>query len=274
MSEDGTSIIDDWIFLEEVPAVNIVVQTLEGKFGIFNQKKYGIPGETLSPVGGFIDAGESPLTSAKREVLEELGLGSRQTLQIVEDSLREYNENVKIRRNELPQGADKVREIPRKNLDLETAAHIITQKANPPVFDKFGLLDGSSNMARQTAMPEDTDWIFLGRYRTAANRGGGFLYSFLLKNAVPLIPGGGTVEYQGTGDGEAQQILYLSKEEVMKAISEGRFQEIKWAATFALAMLHLDGMPACSGSDMSLPQCQCYHGGVNCASEQTPGLSG
>ena len=44
---------------EEVNAVNIVVQTIEGKFLVFEQEKYAIPGKTLSPVGGFIDANES-----------------------------------------------------------------------------------------------------------------------------------------------------------------------------------------------------------------------
>jgi hypothetical protein len=38
---------------EEVNAVNIVIQTAEGKFIVFEQEKYAIPGKTLSPVGGF-----------------------------------------------------------------------------------------------------------------------------------------------------------------------------------------------------------------------------
>mmetsp|Transcript_23380 Transcript_23380/g.50618 ORF Transcript_23380/g.50618 Transcript_23380/m.50618 type:complete len:236 (+) Transcript_23380:94-801(+) len=234
MSEDGNSIINDWIFLEEVPAVNIIIQTLEGRFVVFQQKKYGIPGETLSPVGGFIDANESPLTSAKREVLEELGLGSRRTLRTVREGLRGYNNG---------RSGD-----PSKTLDVETVAQIITSSANPPVMDKFGLMEGLSRTV--PSLEFDADWVFLGRYRTAANRGGGFLYSYLLKNAVPLVPGGGTVNYAGTGDGESQKIMYLSEDQVMKSISEGKFQEVKWVATFALAMLHLkDGMPACCGKD-------------------------
>ena len=233
-SEDGKSLINDWIFIEEVDAVNIVVQTLEDRFVVFQQKKYAIPGETLSPVGGFIDAGESPLTAAKREALEELGLGSRRTIRTIRENMQGYNNG---------RSGD-----PSKMLDRETVAKIITEKANPPVVDKFGLLDGQP---RQIPTIEyDADWIFLGKYRTAANRGGGFLYSYLLKSAVPLLPGGGTINYVGTGDGEYQEILYMSEVEVMKALSEGKFQEIKWAATFALAMLHLKvGMPACCGTN-------------------------
>ena len=106
------------------------------------------------------------------------------------------------------------------------------------------MLDGQS----KRRIDNDVDWIFLGRYRTAANRGGGFLYSYLLKNAIPLVPNGGTTKYQGSGDNEKQEIQYLSEEEVMNALSKGGFQEVKWAATFALAMLHIkDGMPPCCG---------------------------
>ena len=81
MSEDGSKLIHDWIFMEERDAVNVAVSTAEGKFAVFRQRKYAIPGETLSPVGGFIDDGESPFEAARREVKEELGLGSRRTLE-------------------------------------------------------------------------------------------------------------------------------------------------------------------------------------------------
>lgn len=71
-------VVDDWVFLEERDAVNVIVQMMDnGKFPVFEQEKYAIPGLTFSPVGGFIDEGELPYQAAKREVLEELGLGSR-----------------------------------------------------------------------------------------------------------------------------------------------------------------------------------------------------
>ena len=49
MSEDGTSVVNDWLFLEEIDAVNIIVQTIGGEYVFFNQAKYAIPGKTLSP---------------------------------------------------------------------------------------------------------------------------------------------------------------------------------------------------------------------------------
>jgi len=73
--EDGT-IIKDWLFMEERDAVNVIVINQKNEFVVFKQSKYGIEGTTLSPVGGFIDDGETPYLAAKREVNEELGLGS------------------------------------------------------------------------------------------------------------------------------------------------------------------------------------------------------
>ncbi|KAL7534890.1 hypothetical protein ACHAWF_004978 [Thalassiosira exigua] len=108
---------------------------------------------------------------------------------------------------------------PGKTLGVEDVARIVAEGANPPVADQFGLPDG---WLQQFPMLElDAHWIFLERYCTAANRGGGFLYSYLLKNAVPIVPGGGTVNYAGAGDAEAQEILYLSEEEIVEELSRG-----------------------------------------------------
>ena len=231
-SEDGSSVINDWLFLEEVNAVNIIVQTLEErKFVVFEQQKYAIPGNTLSPVGGFIDENESPLTAAKREVLEELGVGSRQTLSM-------------IRENDVA-GYRKI-----FHDDFESIAKIIFDNAtvtDPPFRDDYGLLIDGRQSSKKSTYNNDPDWIYLGRYRTAANRGGGFIYLYLLKNAIPLLKDGGQTNYKGAvGDLEKQQILHLSEVEVMEALSNGRFQEVKWAATLALAMLHIkNGVPSC-----------------------------
>jgi 8-oxo-dGTP pyrophosphatase MutT (NUDIX family) len=226
-SEDGLMVFNDWIFLEEVNAVNIVVQTVEGKFVVFKQRKYAVPGVTFSPVGGFVDDGEHPWTSAKREVLEELGLGSSATLARVNRSFGNRDD----------QGQMETKR--RRNVIKD----IIIRDAAPPVFDEFNIPDGqlpSSN--------SDLDWVFLGRYRTAVNRGGGFTYLYLLKNAVPLLPNGGSESYSGTGDDEQQEVMHLSVDEVFDLLSQAKFQEIKWTATFALSLMHINNnMPACCG---------------------------
>ena len=208
-SEDGKSQINDWLFMEEMDAVNVAVVLDNGNFVAFEQGKYAIPGSTLSPVGGFVDAGESPFESARREVMEELGLGSRHMLQQfqaidgVSGDINTYNKNM-------------YKQIP---------------KASRAV-DQFNLAKGDTS-------GDDLDWIFLGRYRTAANRGGGFIYTYLLKNAIPVLPNGGTEAFISTGDDEAQKIQFIPIQEVRQRTLNGEFQEIKWAATLALALMHL-----------------------------------
>jgi hypothetical protein len=199
-SEDGKSVINDWIFMEERDAVNVAVQTAEGKFAVFKQRKYAIPGETLSPVGGFIDDGETPFEAARREVLEELGHGSAKTRQ-----------------------------------RLESGEEFIGRKrpGGNTMLDSNGLAGGAVEAG------EEADWVFLGNYRTMANRGGGFIYTYLLKNAVPLKAGAGTTNFQGIGDDESQNILFMGEDEISRAVAEGAFKEVKWAATMSLSLLHL-----------------------------------
>jgi ADP-ribose pyrophosphatase YjhB (NUDIX family) len=202
-SEDGKSIIDDWLFMEEMDAVNVAVVTENGNFVVFEQGKYAIPGSTLSPVGGFVNAGEAPWESAKREVMEELGLGSRKSL-----------EQMKNVGGTIP----------------DRTAFSAAPKM-PRTVDQFNLAKGD--------VSDDSDWIYLGRYRTAANRGAGFLYTYLLKNAVPILPDGGTVKFISSGDDEKQVVRFLPIKEAEERTLNGEFQEIKWAATHALALMHL-----------------------------------
>ena len=69
---DGT-IIEDWSWVITPDFINVVLIDEQGRFVLFRQSKYGINGESLAPVGGYIEAGEDPLAAAKREVLEETG---------------------------------------------------------------------------------------------------------------------------------------------------------------------------------------------------------
>jgi hypothetical protein len=81
--------------------------------------------------------------------------------------------------------------------------------------------------------------VFLGRYRTAANRGGGFLYTYLLVDAIPVVESGGTQQYIGRGDSEEQTLISMSKDDVASALLQGRFQEAKWTATLSLSLLYM-----------------------------------
>lgn len=234
---DRKSIINDWIFLvrvrylvdcgdrlalafspsmsrfllplqEERDHVNVAVYTKEGKFLLFQQRKYAIPGETLSPVGGFIDNGETPFDAARREVVEELGVGSKHTAKLLKKS-RDEGKPTK-------EGKGKKFDIPAEKI----------------ILDEYELAKGQ-------VPANEPQWKFLGRYRTAANRGGGFLYTYLLVDAIPVVENGGTAEYVRTGDDEEQKLLSLTKDQVATALANGEFQEVKWTATLSLSLLHM-----------------------------------
>jgi ADP-ribose pyrophosphatase len=65
--------ISNWDWVVTPDYVIILPENERGEFVIFEQTKYGVEGETLAPVGGYIEPGEEPLAAAQRELLEELG---------------------------------------------------------------------------------------------------------------------------------------------------------------------------------------------------------
>ncbi|RPH59622.1 MAG: NUDIX hydrolase [Chloroflexi bacterium] len=69
-------ILDDWTWVIIPDYVNVLAVTPQNEFLCFRQTKYAAEGLTLAPVGGMIDPGEDPLTSAKRELREEMGYES------------------------------------------------------------------------------------------------------------------------------------------------------------------------------------------------------
>src|SRR5512139_728419 len=66
-------VIEDWPWLITPDFVNVVAVTEGGQFLCFRQTKYGIEGDSLAPVGGYLEPGEDPLVAAQRELLEETG---------------------------------------------------------------------------------------------------------------------------------------------------------------------------------------------------------
>lgn len=66
-------IIPDWAWVITPDAAIVVAETVNGRFLCFHQTKYAIEGTTLAPVGGHIEADETPLAAAQRELLEETG---------------------------------------------------------------------------------------------------------------------------------------------------------------------------------------------------------
>jgi len=78
---DG-QLIPDWPWIITPDYINVVAVTGDEHFICFRQVKYGIDGETLGIVGGYIQDGETPLAAAQRELLEETGYESANWLSL------------------------------------------------------------------------------------------------------------------------------------------------------------------------------------------------
>jgi len=79
-----------------------------------------------------------------------------------------------------------------------------------------------------------SEWIDLGHYTIAGNRGVGTAYLFLARSAHQ-------VQDAHADDLEEQQLLQLTRAEIEEALSAGEFKVLAWATVVALALRYLRG---------------------------------
>lgn len=59
---DG-QVIEGWPWVITPDYVNVLAVTPEGKYLIFRQGKYALEGQSLAPIGGYVEEGEDPLSA-------------------------------------------------------------------------------------------------------------------------------------------------------------------------------------------------------------------
>jgi ADP-ribose pyrophosphatase len=100
------------------------------------------------------------------------------------------------------------------------------------------------------------DMKFLGRYRTDVNRGMGWTHTFLARDchekttpsrnlSVAAVDAAASKtankeEEVGVVDTERQDVFFMGRKQIRKALESGEFLEIQWSATVALALLSLE----------------------------------
>ncbi len=77
-------VIQDWPWIKTPDYVNVVAETDQGRFLCFRQVKYGLAGDTLAIIGGYLAPGEDPLAAAQRELREETGYEAPQWIALGE----------------------------------------------------------------------------------------------------------------------------------------------------------------------------------------------
>jgi hypothetical protein len=90
----------------------------------------------------------------------------------------------------------------------------------------------AKDLVRESTGREAKQWLYLGEYRTDANRGGGYVYCYLalrsrtVQRPVPLQAEDGTM-------------MSVEFKELVSMTIQGQFREVKWSNTVSLALLRL-----------------------------------
>ena len=93
-------------------------------------------------------------------------------------------------------------------------------------------LNGAQRELEEETGYEADEWAVLGQYRVDANRGAGNAHFFVARGLHHVAE-------PDSDDLEPQQLLELSPADVSRALAEGEFKVLSWAAVMALALRQL-----------------------------------
>jgi ADP-ribose pyrophosphatase len=115
--------IPDWPWIRTPDYVNVVAVTEEGAFLCFRQTKYGLQGDTLAIIGGYLNPGEDPLAAAQRELREETGCEAPEWISLGH-YLVDPNRGVATGHLYLARGAQRVAEPVSDDLEEQQLIHL------------------------------------------------------------------------------------------------------------------------------------------------------
>lgn len=75
-------VIPNWPWITCPDYINVIAYTTQQTFLLFRQTKYGLAGDTLALIGGYLNPGEAPLAAAQRELQEETGYQAPEWLEL------------------------------------------------------------------------------------------------------------------------------------------------------------------------------------------------
>ena len=210
-------IINDWVYIDYHDRINVLVEAPpsndqeddddstkainEREFIILEQTKYALNGQTsLAIVGGVISIDEEPITAAKREVKEELSI-------------------------------------------------VCTTWTSLGVSSSSSSTSGEHHETNNNNM---NNRMKVGRFCTDVNRGMGWIYPYLATDCTYLVSSSSQSSINnpnkkgdnddddevGGHDIEKQLVQRMTITNIRNAVIAGRFVEVQWSNTVALAMLH------------------------------------
>jgi ADP-ribose pyrophosphatase len=140
-------IIENWPWVTTPNYVNVLAVTSDGRYLVFRQGKYGFDGDSLAPVGGYIEPGEEPFHAAQRELLEETGCQADDWLPLGQ-FLVDPNRGVALGNLYLARGAHPVAERTADDLEEQHLLYLTrTELEKALLAGQFKVLAWAANIA-------------------------------------------------------------------------------------------------------------------------------